>query len=94
MNNYTPGNRVFTQEEKKLVTGSGSEESKYIQYNNYFIRLHDVYYAVDGKSSLLEILKDQEDVLKKYIRTNKLNFKKNLESALVLSVIYYSQLKH
>ena len=85
---------VYAGREKKLVTGSGSEESKYIQYNNYFIRLNDVFYAVDGKSSLLEILKDQEDVLRKYIRTNKLNFKKNLESALVLSVIYYSQLKH
>ena len=85
---------VYAGREKKLVTGSGSEESKYIQYNSYFIRLNDVFYAVDGKSSLLDILKDQEDVLRKYIRTNKLNFKKNLESALVLSVIYYSQLKH
>jgi len=85
---------LYAGREKRLVTGSGSEESKYIQYNNYFIRLNDVFYPVDGKSSLLEILKDQEDLLKKYIRTNKLNFKKNLESALVLSVTYYSQLKH
>ena len=85
---------VYAKREKKLVTGSGSEESKYIQYNNYFIRYKNVFYAVDGKSSLLEILKDQKDVLRKYIRTTKLNFKTNLESALVLSAIYYSQLKH
>jgi hypothetical protein len=85
---------IYARKEKKLVTGSGSEESKYIQYNNYLIRYKNVFYNVDGKSSLLEVLKDQKDVLKKYIRTNKLDFKKNLESALVLSVIYYSQLKH
>jgi hypothetical protein len=85
---------VYARREKRLVIGSGSEEAKYIQYNNYFIRYKNIFYNVDGKSSLLEILKDQKDVLKKYIRTTKLNFKTNLESALVLSAIYYSQLKH
>jgi len=84
---------VYARKEKKLVPGVGSDESKYIQYNKYFIRYKDIFYAVDGKSSLIEIFKDKEDALKKYIRANKLNFKKNLESALVLSVIYYSQLK-
>lgn len=85
---------VYARREKKLASGTGSEEAKYIQYNTYYVRLNNVFYPVDGKSSLLDILKDQEDVLKKYIRTNKLNFKKNPESALVLSVTYYSHLKH
>ena len=56
--------------------------------------MNDVYYSVDGKNALLDVLKDKKDDLKKYIRTNKLNFKKNLESSLVLVTIYYSQLKH
>jgi hypothetical protein len=85
---------VYARREKRLASGTGSEEAKYIQYNYYFIKLKNVFYAVEGKKSLLDILKDQEDVLKKYIRTNKLNFKKNLESSLVLTVNYYSQLKH
>jgi len=85
---------VYARREKRLVVGSGSEETKYIQYNNYFIRFKNVYYAVDGKSSLLDVLKDAKDALKKYIRTNKLDFKKDLESSLVISAIYYSQLKH
>ena len=63
--------------EKRLVVGSGSEETKYIQHDSYFIRLNNAYYEVGGKSDLLDVLKDQKDVLKKYIRTNKLNFKKN-----------------
>jgi hypothetical protein len=85
---------LYAKREKRLVVGSGSEETKYIQHDDYFIKLKNVFYAVDGKSELLDILKDQEDVLKKYIRTNKLNFKKDLESSLVLTTIYYSQLKH
>ena len=85
---------LYAKREKRLVVGSGSEETKYIQHDDYFVKLKNVFYAVDGKSELLEILKDQQDVLKKYIRTNKLNFKKDLESSLVLTTIYYSQLKH
>jgi len=85
---------LYAKKEKKLVTGMGSEETKYIQYNSYFIKYNDIFYTVDGKSSLLEILKDKEDDLKKFIRANKLNFKKDLESALFNSVAYYSQLKH
>ena len=45
------------------------------------------------KNALLGLLKDKEDVLKKYIRTHKLNFKKHLESSLVLTTIYYSSLR-
>lgn len=85
---------VYAKREKRFVVGSGSEETKYIQHDDYFIKIKNAFYAVDGKSALLDILKDQKDVLKKYIRTDKLNFKKDLESSLVLTTIYYSQLKH
>ncbi|HEY2348819.1 MAG TPA: hypothetical protein VGH64_07370 [Puia sp.] len=85
---------VYAKREKRLVVGSGSEETRYVEHSDYFIKLKNVFYAVDGKSGLLDILKDQEDVLKKYIRANKLNFKKDLETSLTLATIYYSQLKH
>ncbi len=85
---------LYARREKKLVVGTGSEETKYIQYNSYFIKLNNVFYQVDGKNALLDIFKDKEDIVRKYIRTNKLNFRKNLESSLVLTTIYYSQIKH
>jgi len=91
---YSGEPAVYVKRVKKLSSGTGSEEAKYIQYNNYFVRLKNVYYPIDGKSSLLEVLKDENDALRKYIRANKLNFKKDPESALVLSATYYSQLKH
>lgn len=85
---------VYARREKRMVVGSGSDETKYIQHDDYFIKMKGIFYPVDGKSALLDVFKDQEDVLKKYIRTNKLNFKKDPESSLVLTTIYYSQLKH
>jgi hypothetical protein len=91
---YSGEPAFYIRREKRLDLGTGTVEPKYIQFNYYFIEIKNVYYAVDSKKSLLELLKDEQDVLKKYIRTHKLNFKKHLESSLVLTTIYYSKLRH
>jgi len=85
---------LYARREKKLYNGTGSEEAKYIQYNTYYIKLKDEYYIVDGKNSMIDILKDQRDALKKYIRINKLNFKKDPENSLLLSTTFYYRLKN
>jgi hypothetical protein len=87
---------LYARREKRLDLGTGSEEAKYIQLNTYFLRKNNIFYRVEDKSSLLDLLKDQEDLLKKFIRANKLKFKvkKDLESSLVLTTKYYSRLKH
>ena len=79
---------------KKFVAATGSIDAKYSAYDEYYIRLKNVYYPVNGKNELLEIFADRKDELKKYIRSNKIKFNKNLESSLMLTVIYYSRLKH
>ncbi len=85
---------MYARREKRLVIGTGSEENKYIQYNTYYLRKNNIFYMVDNKKLLLQLLNDEQDLLKKYIRTNKLKFKKDLESSLVLTTTYYSRLKH
>ena len=85
---------LYAKREKRLVTGAGNEEIKYIQYNSYFLKKGTAYLSVGDKKSLLAVFQDQADAVKKYIRSNKLNFKKNLEKSLVMTTIYYSQLKH
>jgi hypothetical protein len=84
---------LFALREKKFLSGVGSEEPKYVQYNSYYVRMKNAFYEVDGKNSLLDLFGDRRDDLKKYIRANKLNFKKRLEPSLVQITAYYSQLK-
>ena len=84
---------LLVKREKRLEIGSGNQDIKYIQYDNYFVKLKNEFHTIDGKNALLDLLRDQESPLKKYIRSNKLNFKKNLEFSLVSSIIYYSRLK-
>ena len=85
---------LYVNRYKKFVAATGSIDPKYTAYDEYYIRMKNVYYPVDGKNALLELFKDQKDDLKKHIRTNKIKFNKNLESSLVLTTIYYSRLKH
>jgi hypothetical protein len=85
---------LYARREKRLVVGTGSEETRYIQYNSYFIEINNSFHPVDGKTALIDLFKDKEDLVKKYIHANKLNFRKDLEYALIQSTIYYSQLKN
>jgi hypothetical protein len=84
---------LYVNRYKKFVPATGSIDPKYTAYDDYYVRMKNVYYPVDGKNALLELFRDHKDDLKKYIRTNKIKFNKNKESSLVLTTIYYSRLK-
>jgi hypothetical protein len=83
---------VFVRREKRLIVPSSAEEIKWVQYDNYFILYKNTIYAVTGKSDLLNLFKDRKDQLRKYIRSQKLDFKKNTEAALVMITNYYNHL--
>ena len=84
---------VFAKRVKKLVVPNGYEESKYVQYNTFYLKLKNGFNVVEGKNSLLDLLNDKRDLLKKFIRANKLNFKKRPEEAIVRTTSYYARLK-
>ena len=85
---------LYVKRRKLLSTATGSEDQKYILKTNYYIEKNSVYYLVDSKKTLMEIFDDQHDALNKFIRSNKLDYKKDLENALLLSTIYYSRIKN
>lgn len=88
-------------------TGVWASRSKSIDENalnaeviEWTIRSRDRYYLLkDGKftpltseGSLLNIAGDRKKELKQYIRTNKLKFKSNFESAIIKLVSYYDKI--
>ena len=84
---------LYARREKKFYYGPGGQESRYVEKNDYYIRINDIFYKCDSKSDMLTIFRDQAEAMKKYIHNNKVNFKEDFESALLSSVIYYSGLK-
>ncbi len=68
---------------------SQSSESSFIQKNAYYILNNSVFYAVADKRSVLNALSDQKPALQKYMKQQKLKFRKNLEADLIKAVVYY-----
>jgi hypothetical protein len=85
---------LYARREKKFYYGAGFQDNRYVEKNEYFIRIKDVFYKCGKKSDMLTIFSDQADALKKYIRIKKIRFKDDFESALLECTIYYAGLKH
>lgn len=86
---------LFVRHEKKVVLPSNPEDPAfYRQDNSWFLLTGDRLMEVEGKSSLLNLLKDKKDALKKFIRDNHIDFGKDFERALIRTIDYYAQLKN
>ena len=62
-------------------------------YNAYFVYSKGVYKQVSNRNSLLDVFRDKDDAVKTFIKDNKLDFKNDLEQAIVKTAEYYSKLK-
>ncbi|MDJ1499809.1 hypothetical protein [Xanthocytophaga agilis] len=60
--------------------------------NFFYVYKDGVYHSVSRKSSVLQLFEDQKKALRKYIRENKLRFKKDRENTIVQVTAYYDQL--
>lgn len=67
-------------------------ETKVFYKDHYYLRKDNNYYTVSNKRSFLHRLNDKRKELQPYIRQNKLNFRKDLESAMIKTLAYYDQL--
>ncbi|HLZ85775.1 MAG TPA: hypothetical protein VKQ52_00990 [Puia sp.] len=86
---------LLARREKKLVfPSSQDEQAKYEQSNSHFLLIGNRSARVADESSLLDMLKDKKDMLKKYIRDNHIRFKKDLENALIATTSYYLKLRN
>ena len=91
---YNGGISLYGRYEKQLVFPSNLEDQPaYHESDFYFLKIKNVFYRVSSKSSLLGLLKDKKDLLKKFIRQNGINFKALLKEDLVKTVTYYDQIK-
>jgi hypothetical protein len=88
----TTGPALFARREKKIVIPSSVDEQAFYQLvNSWYLFVGGQFYKVESKNRLLDILKDKKDLVKKIIREQHLNFKKEFERALIKTVESYAQ---
>jgi hypothetical protein len=85
---------LYASREKKFYFGTGNQESRYVEKNSYFVLRHSIFYRCDSKAEMLTVFSDHEPALKKYIHSNKIDFREDYESAILRCIVYYEGLIH
>jgi hypothetical protein len=86
---------VLARRNKKLMLSSNPEDksSAFMQYDQYFIYKDGKYGSVNSESELVDAFKDQSREIRKFIRNEKLKFKKNREQVIVNTATFYNGLR-
>jgi hypothetical protein len=84
---------VLVKRLKRIKNALKAEDPpEFVEEDAFFIRNGTSLYVVDNRSSLLDALKDNKELIKRYIQKNKFRLKKNVEKELVMTAAYYSTL--
>ena len=67
-------------------------EAVYTDKINIYIKKGGAYFEVDGKTAVLELLKDKKNELNQYLKTQKLRYKDDREGFVVALTKYYDQI--
>ena len=91
----SPQLTLLARRKKTLVPPSTQDEQpKYVQTDRYFLLIDANAYNIHNENDLLAVWKDKKDLLKKFIRKNKLSFKQqHFENSLLKMTIYYQEIK-
>lgn len=73
--------------------GRAEEPDHFEEYNYYFLKISNIYYAVKNSRSLLTAMQDKSNEIKIFMRKNGLNFKQDPEHALLRAADYYARLR-
>jgi hypothetical protein len=68
------------------------EASRFVQYERYFLKKDGLYYPVNKNSDILALMKDKRDEIRKFQRSEKLNFRKSPIETIKQTAVYYSQI--
>lgn len=85
---------LFAKRTKKIseITIETGVKRSFIQQNKYYLFKNNYYHLVKTKKDLLTILDGKKELLLKYAKTNKLNFRNNQERAIYEMVKYFDTL--
>ncbi len=76
------------------VVGSQVSETFYEDKSNAYIKKGNKYYLVDSRGSFLDTFKDKKKDLNRYMKDNKIDYKKNKEDAVAKLAAYYDSINN
>jgi hypothetical protein len=88
--------KIFVKREKRLLFSgtAGENQPVYSPLEKYFLQINNHFYKISGEKSLLLLLKDRREQLKKFGKENNIRFRRDPEDAMVKTAEYYNQIKN
>ena len=74
------------------LSASTGPETYFYEKNDYYLKKGNAYYKINGKGSMLKILKEKKSELQKYIKQNNIDFGNNPDEAMAKIASYYDHL--
>ena len=86
---------IYASRKKQInkAVKNGQLNIKFEVLDQFFVELDDNTYRVSNKSSLLQLFEDRKKQLKPYIKTNRLDLKRDFEASLIAVTQQYINLK-
>src|SRR5579871_339534 len=78
---------------KEKVTAEDGDQLWFEENDQFILIKNNRYYSVQSKSLLFDVFKERKKELKKYLKKNKLKFKKDPENTIIKAVEFCDQLK-
>lgn len=93
---YDRNIKLFAKRKKEIVEKINLQysESSFIEHDGYYIFKNNIYYPVNDKKSVLNILKEKRNELVKFLHRNKIKFRKDSETAIMKMVAFYDGLNN
>jgi len=91
---YNGKSAVFVRHKKQLNTTTNQSEvySEYVQYDAYFVRKGSEYYRVTSNKSLLDAFSDKKAEVRRFLREQRLDFKKDPTNTTRKAAEFFDQI--
>ena len=92
---YDGGIQLYKKEYKEfkeVLSVTDGYQAEIIEKYFYYIKKGDQFYRVKNKNGLLDVLKEKRDEVDKYLKANRLNFRRDKQNTIMKAVTYYDQL--
>lgn len=79
--------RIKTRQEESLTA-----KKIFYEKTTYYLKKDGIYYTVNNKGQLLDVLSDKKKELKKYIKEKHIDYPDDRDRALLMLVTYYNEI--
>lgn len=92
---FNGATKVYVQRRKSVYEDPHTFEKSFVENDHYFICKNNVFYQVSGRGSVLGVFKDKKKDIAKFARqSSDIDFRKDLEYAMVKMAEFYDKLTH